>query len=187
MRLAPERPLQPARYEWHIRVAAYLFTLRARVRTAHQGHDWRPHMRVIAGIFAILCSLSATASEPTQPSPERIKEIVTLVNDASNRMMMRGSSASDVEALFELYAEDFVYVHTAYGGEYSRDQLYSNSLKNLNAGRYKLETNRYTIVQVIPGLNAAAVERVETGSSKHHLSVFEFKDGKVSKITEYWK
>ncbi|MCK7595622.1 nuclear transport factor 2 family protein [Pseudomarimonas salicorniae] len=144
-------------------------------------------MRRLAGFLALLLSATIALAAPAEVPEPRIKQLVSAVNEASNRVMRAGSSARDVDALFNLYADDFVYVHSAYGGEYSRQLLYDNSMKNLEAGRYKLEGDRYTIVNMIVGLNAAAVERVESKSGKHHLSVFEFEGDKVSRITEYWK
>jgi hypothetical protein len=41
-------------------------------------------------------------------------------------------------------------------------------------------------VSLLFGYNAVAVERESSGGAKH-LSVFEFKGEKVSKIVEYWR
>lgn len=120
-------------------------------------------------------------------SADKITALVHQVNDASNRMMLKGSTVADVDALFALYSPDFVYVHEVYGGTYSRQQLYSNSLKNLKAGRFQLVQPRYQVVQVLPGLNAAAVQRREFPSGQLHLTVFEFKGGQVAKVIEYWQ
>ncbi|RJG21178.1 hypothetical protein D3872_07215 [Massilia cavernae] len=102
-------------------------------------------------------------------------------------MMLSGSKESDIDALFSMYADDFVYVHEVYGGLYTREHLYKNSVKNLNAGRFQQTQGRYKVLNILTGLNAAAVERLEVKSGKVHLTVFEFKGDKISKITEYWK
>jgi len=120
-------------------------------------------------------------------SADKITALVNQVNDASNRVMLKGSTVADVDALFALYSPDFVYVHEVYGGTYSRQQLYNNSLKNLKAGRFQLLQPRYQLLQVIPGLNAAAVQRREFPSGQLHLTVFEFKGGQVAKVIEYWQ
>lgn len=57
----------------------------------------------------------------------------------------------------------------------------------MESGQYQLTEGRYEILDVMTGLNAAAVERLEVESGKVHLSVFEFEGSKVSRITEYWK
>ncbi len=141
-------------------------------------------------VFAILVfSLSYIVSAQQVPelSRKQVEELIEKVNLAQNKVMMRNSTTQDVDALFAMYSDDFTYVHAAYGGTYSRETLMGNTLRIQKAGRYNLDQGRYKVLRIIPGLNAAAVERVENQSDKVHLSVFEFKDGKVSKIIEYWK
>lgn len=86
-----------------------------------------------------------------------------------------------------MYIDDFVYIHDAYGGLHPRASLYENSLRNMQAGRFNMSTDRYKILNIMTGLNAAAVERLEIKSGQVHLSTFEFKGDKVSKIIEYWR
>ena len=141
-------------------------------------------------MFAILMfslSFLASAQEKQEVFGRQVEELIEKVNLAQNKVMMRNSTPQDIEALFAMYSDDFTYVHAAYGGNYSRETLLGNTVKIQKAGRYNLDEGRYKILRVIAGLNGAAVERVETKSEKIHLSVFEFKEGKVSKITEYWK
>lgn len=144
-------------------------------------------MRIVGLLLGLLVSAACHGAEGADLSAERIKTLVAAVNDASNRMMLKGSSVDDVDALFSMYADDFVYVHEAYGGQYPRERLYSNAVNNMKAGRYNMAEGRYKLLNVIAGLNAAAVERLEVRSGKVHLSVFEFKGDKVSKVVEYWK
>jgi ketosteroid isomerase-like protein len=101
--------------------------------------------------------------------------------------MLTTSVIADVDALFALYSPDFEYVHEKYGGSYSRDLLYRNMLKAIEAKRFKDQLSRYQIEAVLPGLNAAAVRRYQqTGTPAYHLAMFEFADGKVRRIVEYW-
>lgn len=122
-------------------------------------------------------------------SADALKARVADVTDAQNKAMMRGATVADVDALFSLYTDDFVYIHEAYGGTYTRDRLYGNTVRLLARGVYDKVEPRYTIVSTIPGYNAIAVERQEThkGVTSKHLAVFEFREGKVSSIIEYWK
>lgn len=138
-------------------------------------------------LLALGACLLSTASLATELPAVRIRALVETLNEASNRLMMRGSTAADVDAVFAHYTPDFVYIHEVYGGSYSREQLQRNSIRNLQAGRFQLEQPRYKILQILVGRNAAAVERQEQASGQVHLSVFEFRDDKISKITEYWK
>ncbi|MFN4116734.1 MAG: hypothetical protein ACK4F7_09605 [Inhella sp.] len=145
-------------------------------------------MKIVSiAALALVGSLLSSAGMAADLSAERIRSLVAAANEAGNRMMMRGSTAADVDAVFAHYSPEFEYVHEVYGGRYSREQLLRNSLRNQEAGRFRLEQPRYQIRQILVGLNAAAVERVEQPSGQVHLSVFEFKGDKISKITEYWK
>ena len=141
-------------------------------------------------MFAILMfsfSLLASALETQEVSGKQVEAFIEKINLAQNKVMMRNSTPQDIEELFAMYSDDFTYVHAAYGGNYSRETLLGNTIRIQKAGRYNLDEGRYKILRVITGLNSAAVERLETKSNKIHLSVFEFKDEKVSKITKYWK
>lgn len=144
-------------------------------------------MKLAALVFGLLLSTACLANDVAGLPEEKIKSLIASVTEASNRMMMNGSKVEDVDAMFAMYTDDFVYIHEVYGGTYTRELLYGNSVRNVKAGRYKFTEPRYQLLNVIPGLNAAAVERRETKTGKSHLAVFEFKGEKISKITEYWK
>lgn len=113
-------------------------------------------------------------------------EKIIEVNKAQNKVMWKNSTEADVNALFDLYSDDFVYIHEVYGGTYTRSHLYNNTMKYLQSGGYTMTHDRYEIKQYIVGLDAVAVERKEHGGGLH-LAVFEFKNDKIAKITEYWK
>ena len=49
-------------------------------------------------------------------SADELKARVTEITDAQNKAMLRGSTVADVDALFSLCNEDFVYIHEAHGG-----------------------------------------------------------------------
>lgn len=143
-------------------------------------------------LFFSLITLVASFSHAADPrvlSQAELKAKLAVVTDVQNKVMMHGSTVADVDALFSLYTNDFVYVHEVYGGIYTRDELYKNTIRALERGSYAMTEPRYTIVSMIPGYNGIAVERQEIskGTAKRHLAVFEFRDDKVSKITEYWK
>ena len=140
-------------------------------------------------VFAVcaLLSLSGHTAESHDLSPEEIKAKVVKISTAQDRIMLRGSTVEDIDTLFSLYTDDFTYVHEVYGGVYTREELYNNSKRFLKTGKYQHTHNRYKILNIIPGLNAAAVQRLEVESGNIHLAVFEFEGDKVSKIIEYWK
>lgn len=143
-------------------------------------------------VFFFLITLVASfshAAELRVLSPTELKAKLVEVTDVQNKVMMLGSTVADVDALFSLYTKDFVYVHEVYGGVYTREDLYKNTVRLLERGKYAMTEPRYTIVSMIPGHNGIAVEReqISKGEAKKHLAVFEFREDKISKITEYWK
>ena len=144
-------------------------------------------MKTLGAVLLLWAACVDASDVAIELNAEQIRAKVVEVTEAHNKMMLKGSTVADVDALFALYSADFVYVHTVYGDTYSRDELRGNSLRNVTAGRYKLTKDRYQIVQIIAGLNVAAVERLELDSGKKHLAVFEFRGAEVSKVTEYWK
>lgn len=145
-------------------------------------------MKALLLSIIVLAASPAHAEAPSLAADQLNAKVVEVTN-AQNKVMMQGSTAADVDALFALYAPDFVYVHEVYGGTYTREQLYKNTLRIQGMGRYDLKAPRYKLVATIPGHNGIAVEREEisNGLPKRHLAVFEFKQDKISKITEYWK
>ena len=140
-------------------------------------------------LLVMLVAPIARAGNADVLSANELKAKVVEVADAQNKVMLQGSTVADVDALFSLYTDDFVYIHAAYGGTYTRDELYRNTVRLLERGLYNKTEPRYTLISTIPGYEGIAVERQEThkGITSNHLAVFEFRDGKVSKIVEYWK
>lgn len=147
-------------------------------------------MRSLIFVLALLLAAPfSQAANPLSLSSDELKAKVIEVTDAQNKVMLLGSTVADVDALFSLYADDFTYIHEAYGGAYTRENLYGNTVRLLARGLYSKTEPRYTLISTIPGYNSIAVERQEThkGVTSKHLAVFEFRDAKVAKITEYWK
>jgi len=139
--------------------------------------------------ICFLVMAGTVAAEPVVLSADELKAKIVEITAAQNQVMLQGSTAEDVDKLFALYSDDFVYRHDVYGGNYSKDELYANTMRLLAMGKYDKTEPRYRIINQIPGYNAIAVERQEVhkGVTKNHLAVFEFRQGKVTKIIEYWK
>lgn len=151
-------------------------------------------MTLFKGLVAVLvlgfsCSAAAQGADSRELDAAELKARVVAITDAQNKVMLKGSTQADVDTLFAMYHADFVYQHQVYGGEYSREKLYANTLRLQAMGKYNLTAPRYQIQSQIPGYNAVAVQRVEMqqGVAHHHLAVFEFRGDKVSRIIEYWK
>ncbi|WP_435274890.1 hypothetical protein ACMAZF_16810 [Psychrobium sp. nBUS_13] len=94
---------------------------------------------------------------------------------------MKGSTTKDADTLFAQYTDDFIYVHEVYGGTYSREGLFKNTIKYLTEGGYQMTTPRYQVIQTMTGLNAISVLRKQD-DGEIHLSVFEFRGSKVIPI-----
>ncbi len=146
-------------------------------------------MRSLIFVLAMLSTPFAHATDTPTLTADALKAKVIEVTNAQNKVMMQGSTTADVDQLFSLYTDDFTYVHEAYGGTYTRNELYGNTIRLLQRGIYNKTEPRYTLTSTIPGYNSIAVERQETheGITARHLAVFEFHGPKVSRIIEYWK
>jgi hypothetical protein len=151
-------------------------------------------MKRLIIILCFLLSNAAIANESKTNSEELSRALnkseliskMISVNKAQNKVMMKGSSVQDIEQLFDLYTDDFIYVHEVYGGKYTKEHLYNNTVKYLQSGGYNKISDRYTIASYIVGVNTIAVQRLADNGILH-LAVFEFTGDKVKKITEYWK
>jgi len=144
-------------------------------------------MKIIYILIFTFFSIFTYSQEVKNLSPNELKARVVEINKAFNKVFMNDSTMDDVDTLFANYTDDFIYIHDVYGGTYTRDSLYKNTSIRVKERRYKRKTDRYKIVNMIPGYNGIAVERELLDSRKKHLTVFEFRGNKVSKITEYWK
>ncbi len=103
------------------------------------------------------------------------------------------STIADINNIFELFTDDFTYVHEQYGGVYSREVLYNGYKRNQENGGYDGEVVDIKVNNKIFGRNAIAVNKsfikqedsgIVVGESQ--MALFEFKDGKIFRITEFW-
>ncbi len=134
------------------------------------------------------------AQKITPVHQDSLKSIVEFYFDQSINIYKSSSKPEDIDHLFNVFTEDFIYDHPKYGGEYSRQDLYEGYLQNQKNGGYNGSIINYKIKNLIIGLDGMAVERVfikkmEDGSSKeidYGMTLFEFKKGKINRIKEYW-
>jgi len=141
-------------------------------------------MKYILMTLLFVISINTNASE--ELSKTTLIEQVKHVNNLQNKVLMAGSTAQDITNLFAAYTDNFTYEHEVYGGVYTREHLLSNTIKFHKKGNYKNTKPRYKILKTMVGLNAVAISRLQRDGATH-LSVFEFKGNKVSRIIEYWK
>ncbi|WP_421807530.1 nuclear transport factor 2 family protein [Flagellimonas sp.] len=109
------------------------------------------------------------------------------------KVFQADSTPEDVDNIFELFTNDFTYVHPQYGGVYTREDLYNGYMRNQKNGGYDGSVVDIQVENKIVGLNAIAVSKrfikKEDGkivAGEAQMALFEFKKGKIFRIYEYW-
>ncbi len=133
------------------------------------------------------------AQEPSTISKDSLISIVNEYYKINIKIFKANSTKEDIDDVFKLFTEDFVYIHPKYGGPYTRQKLYDGYIRNQKNGGYDGSVVDIKVVNMITGLNAVAVERkyvtkTENGNQdgEYQMTLFEFADGKISEIFEYW-
>lgn len=139
---------------------------------------------------ATLLDQTHTGSQPqmeeaTALSKKELEEIFQKYIAAQQRVFRKGSTVADAKALFDFYTADFEYNHPKYGGTYSRELLYNNTVKYLSGGGYDNEPER-KVLKTIFGLNAIVVEQQYAGDENTTMTLIKFKGNKIHYIEEYW-
>lgn len=137
-------------------------------------------------LVAISMSSSvAQANDSTFLSKDQLVTIFEKYQEAQERVFKSGSSVSDADSLFAFYTNDFEYNHPKYGGIYTREHLYNNTVKFLKAGRYNESKKRNTLNRIV-GLDAIVIEQQYEGKSETTMTLFKFRKHKIFYIEEYW-
>ena len=112
------------------------------------------------------------------------------------KVFQAGSTVADIDEVFKLFTDDFTYIHPKYGGLYTREVLYKGYVRNQKGGGYNGHVTDIKVTNMIVGLNAVAVEKKfmnkgkknkgQIKAGKPQMTLFEFKNGKIVKIFEYW-
>ncbi|OWW24477.1 hypothetical protein B4Q04_14260 [Zobellia sp. OII3] len=109
------------------------------------------------------------------------------------KVFQQNSTLKDIGKIFELFTDDFTYVHPNYGGVYTREDLYKGYKRNQENGGYDGSVIDIKIENIIYGLNAITVskrfitkENVKMVEGDEQMALFEFKNGKIFMIKEYW-
>jgi hypothetical protein len=108
-------------------------------------------------------------------------------------VFQQNSTLKGIDDIFELFTDDFTYVHPNYGGVYTREDLYKGYKRNQGNGGYDGSVVDIKIENIIYGLNAITVSKrfiiKENGKmveGDEQMELFEFKHGKIFMIKEYW-
>jgi len=133
------------------------------------------------------------AQEANQAHKDSLNSIVTKYYELNLEVFQVNSKVEDIDNLFRLFTADFTYIHPKYGGTYSREDLYNGYKRNQQNGGYNGTIADIKIVNKIIGLNAVVIEKKfvekkgnEIKEGNAEMTLFEFKNGKISRIFEYW-
>jgi len=153
----------------------------------------KPLTSLISISFFLFIISGINAQEIKKTHKDTLNSIVTEYYSLNFKVFQSNSKVSDIDNIFNLFTSDFTYVHPKYGGTYSREDLYNGYLRNQKNGRYDSSVTDIKIHNKITGLNAVVVQRVyyrktedEIEKEDPQMTLFEFKDGKISRIFEYW-
>jgi ketosteroid isomerase-like protein len=109
------------------------------------------------------------------------------------KVFQQNSTIEDIDNIFELFTDDFTYVHPKYGGVYTREDLYNGYKRNQSNGGYDGSVVDVKIENSIYGLNVITIskrfitkEDGKTVEGDEQMALFEFKNGKIFMIKEYW-
>jgi hypothetical protein len=124
---------------------------------------------------------------------DSLELVVTKYYELNLKIFQANSTIEDINNAFDLFTDDFTYTHPQYGGVYTREELYNGYVRNQNNGSYDGSVVDIKILNQIVGLNAVVVQKcfvekrddiLKEGNPE--MTLFEFKDGKISRIYEYW-
>ena len=148
---------------------------------------------VCIGLLVLLSMNQSTAQNVTKAHMDSLDAMVIEYYDLNLKVFQANSTVEDIDEVFDLFTDDFTYVHPKYGGVYTREDLYNGYVRNQENGGYNGDVTDIKLRNKIIGLNAVAVYRtfVEKGEAgvndgEPAMTLFEFREGKISRIYEYW-
>ncbi|AOW20952.1 nuclear transport factor 2 family protein [Urechidicola croceus] len=152
------------------------------------------NLKLILVIFvSVFITPKVNAQEIKDTHKDSLNTIISEYYKLNLKIFQSNSTLDDIDKAFELFTEDFTYTHPKYGGTYTRKDLYDGYVRNQKNGGYDGTVTDIKILNKIIGLNAVVIEKqfiekkegeIQKGGAE--MTLFEFKDGKISKIFEYW-
>jgi len=154
----------------------------------------KTHLKKWVSIVLMLFATNQIlAQDVTKAHTDSLETIVKNYYDLNLKIFQADSSVEDIDNTFKLFTNDFTYVHPKYGGVYKREDLYNGYVRNQKNGGYDGSVTDIRILNKIAGLNAVVVQKsfvenkdgmIKVGEPQ--MTLFEFRDGKISRIFEYW-
>lgn len=152
------------------------------------------HLKIlISTILLLFATNQIIAQDGTKAHKDSLKIVIEKYYDLNLKTFQANSTIKDIDRIFELFTDDFTYVHPKYGGTYTREDLYNGYVRNQKNGGYDGKVTDIKIQNKIVGLNAVTVQRIYVEKKgdglkegEPQMTLFEFKDGKILRIFEYW-
>jgi len=95
----------------------------------------KTHLNLVSLIlFFGITTNHIIAQEATKVHKDSLDAIVTKYYDLNLKIFQSNSKIEDIDNTFELFTEDFTYVHPKYGGIYTREDLYNGYVRNQKNG-----------------------------------------------------
>lgn len=133
------------------------------------------------------------AQEVNSAHKDSLNTVIKKYYELNLKIFQANSTVEDIDNVFELFTDDFTYVHPKYGGTYTREDLYNGYTRNQKNGGYDGSVINFKIVNKIIGLNAVVIEKKfikkennKVNEGEPQMALFEFKNGKINRIFEYW-
>jgi hypothetical protein len=149
----------------------------------------KTHLKIVVATLALLFSINQLiAQDVTKAHKDSLNTVVEKYYELNLNIFQANSTVGNIDTLFEIFTTDFEYVHPKYGGVYSREDLYNGYIRNQKNGGYDGKVTDIKIINKILGLNAVVVQKrfVQEEDGELQMTLFEFKNGKISRIFEYW-
>ena len=154
----------------------------------------KTHLKISAIIFLILLTANQIIAQDSKKAhKDSLNTVITKYYDLNLKIFQANSTIVDINNAFALFTDDFTYVHPKYGGTYTREDLYNGYIRNQKNGGYDGTVTDIKITNKIVGLNAVVVQKRfvkenagEIQDGELQMTLFEFKEGKILRIFEYW-
>lgn len=151
-------------------------------------------LTAIAMLFALPASAFAQGVTGPAMSESAMMEMVEAWFTGADSMSKKGKAG--IPEIMALTHEDIAYIHTEYDANYDRAALIDGFERSIKRADTRNES--HVVTNMLDGKNMMAVQRnikwdekVEDGwktfEKEKLTTLFEFRDGRIWRITEYWE
>ncbi|MEQ8808328.1 MAG: nuclear transport factor 2 family protein [Imperialibacter sp.] len=150
-------------------------------------------IHLFLSLFMASVATTANAQDGKPTHEDSLNTVLEKYYELNLKVFQAKSQPRDIDNIFDLFTADFEYIHPHYGGTYSRQDLYEGYVRNQKNGGYDGSVVDIKIHNKIVGLNAIAVSKSfvttkdgEVTIGEAQMTMFEFREGKIARIYEYW-